>query len=114
MRCSTQTFSGVDTGHDGLPNNPNIAPLPIEGSTIMKQGLAAVNSLPGYHSRMRELTTDNAEQYLRERGLVPAGPVRVRELGDGVSGAVLRVEAGERKFVIKQSRPRLRTRDPWF
>jgi 5-methylthioribose kinase len=63
---------------------------------------------------MLELTPDNAEQYLREHGFVPSGPVRVTELGDGVSGAVLCVEAGDRKFVIKQSRPQLRTREPWF
>src|SRR5947209_944362 len=62
---------------------------------------------------MLELTADNAGDYLIRRGFVK-GPVRVTELADGVSNAVLRVEAGERIFVLKQSRPRLRTRDDWF
>src|SRR5262245_31997042 len=63
---------------------------------------------------MFELTAENAGEYLVRRGFVPAGPVRVTELADGVSNAVLRVEAGKRTFVLKQSRPRLRTRDDWF
>jgi 5-methylthioribose kinase len=63
---------------------------------------------------MFELTADNAPDYLRERGWVGPGPVRVEALGGGVSNAVLRVEAGGRLFVLKQSRPRLRTRDAWF
>jgi 5-methylthioribose kinase len=35
-------------------------------------------------------------------------------LGWGVSNAVLRVETSERTFILKQSRPQLRTRDAWF
>jgi 5-methylthioribose kinase len=63
---------------------------------------------------MRELTTDNALDYLRERGWIGAGPGRVEALGGGVSNVVLRVEAGGQLFVLKQSRPQLRTRDAWF
>src|SRR5215813_74773 len=63
---------------------------------------------------MFELTPENAGAYLRERGFIGAGPVRVTELADGVSNAVLRVETAAGLFVLKQSRPRLRTRDPWF
>src|SRR5438128_5158028 len=63
---------------------------------------------------MLELTAENAGEYLVRRGFVAAGPVQVTELADGVSNAVLRVEAGGNKFVLKQSRPRLRTRDDWF
>lgn len=63
---------------------------------------------------MRELTTDNAADYLRERGWVRAGPVSVELLGGGVSNAVFRVVTPERTFVLKQSRPQLRTRDAWF
>src|SRR3981081_1012429 len=63
---------------------------------------------------MLELTADNALPYLRERGLVGAGPAHVELLGWGVSNVVLRVEAGDRLFVLKQSRPQLRTRDAWF
>src|SRR5438874_73389 len=62
---------------------------------------------------MLELTIENTGEYLRRRGFV-TGPVRVTELAEGVSNAVLCVEAGGRKFVLKQSRPRLRTRDAWF
>jgi 5-methylthioribose kinase len=63
---------------------------------------------------MLELTPENAGEYLVRRGFVAPGPVRVTELADGVSNAVLRIETGTRKFVLKQSRPRLRTRDDWF
>src|SRR5947199_5828200 len=63
---------------------------------------------------MLELTADNALPYLRERGLVGAEPAHVELLGWGVSNVVLRVEAADRLFVLKQSRPQLRTRDAWF
>ena len=63
---------------------------------------------------MRELNADNAAEYLRSRGWIGPGPVRVESLGGGVSNAVLRVETPERRFVLKQSRPQLRTRDAWF
>jgi 5-methylthioribose kinase len=61
---------------------------------------------------MFELTADNAPDYLRERGVV--GPLRVERLSGGVSNEVLRVATPQRRFVLKQSRPRLRTRDAWF
>ncbi|HEV3146285.1 MAG TPA: aminoglycoside phosphotransferase family protein [Gemmataceae bacterium] len=60
------------------------------------------------------LTTDNAEGWLRQRGWVGSGPVQVRELAEGVSNVVLRVETPKRTFVVKQSRPQLRTREAWF
>ncbi len=63
---------------------------------------------------MLELTTDNTVPYLRQRGVIGEEPAQVALLGWGVSNAVLRVEAGERLFVLKQSRPQLRTRDAWF
>src|SRR5919201_808783 len=63
---------------------------------------------------MLELTADNALEYLRERGRVGPGPARVEPLGWGVSNVVLRVVTPGRTFVLKQSRPRLRTRDAWF
>src|SRR6185437_2810121 len=62
---------------------------------------------------MLELTADNAVDYLRPRGWI-AGPARIEALGGGVSNAVLRVETPSRCFVVKQSRPQLRTRDAWF
>src|SRR5260370_4994665 len=63
---------------------------------------------------MLELTADNALPYLRERGLIGVGPAHVELLGWGVSNVGLRVETGGRLFVLKQSRPQLRTRDAWF
>lgn len=63
---------------------------------------------------MLELTADNALDYLRERGRIGAGPASVELLGWGVSNVVLRVRAGDQLFVLKQSRPQLRTRDAWF
>jgi 5-methylthioribose kinase len=63
---------------------------------------------------MLELTSDNAVAYLRDRGWVEGGPVRVEPLGGGVSNQVLRVVTDTTAFVVKQSRPQLRTRDAWF
>ncbi len=63
---------------------------------------------------MLELTAANAADYLRRKGWVRPGPVEVETLSGGVSNAVLRVRTPERVFVLKQSRPQLRTRDAWF
>jgi 5-methylthioribose kinase len=63
---------------------------------------------------MLELTADNILDYLRRVGRLGHGPARVELLGGGVSNVVLRVDMPERAFVVKQSRPQLRTRDDWF
>ncbi len=63
---------------------------------------------------MIELTADNAVDYLHRGGWIDAGPARIEPLSGGVSNAVLRVETADRLFVLKQSRPQLRTRDAWF
>jgi 5-methylthioribose kinase len=63
---------------------------------------------------MIELTVDNAADYLRQRGWIGDGPASLALLGGGVSNSVLRVETPDRLFVLKQSRPQLRTRDAWF
>src|SRR5690348_155148 len=63
---------------------------------------------------MLELTPDNAAAYLQSKGWVESGPVHVELLAGGVSNQVLRVTAGSHIFVLKQSRPQLRTRDAWF
>jgi 5-methylthioribose kinase len=63
---------------------------------------------------MIELTTENAVDYLRERGLLGAGSAQAELLAGGVSNLVLRIKQGENRFVLKQSRPRLRTREDWF
>src|SRR5215467_9185501 len=63
---------------------------------------------------MLELTADNCLDYLHTRGWIAPGPAHVEPLGWGVSNAVLRVVTSERTFILKQSRPQLRTRDAWF
>jgi 5-methylthioribose kinase len=64
---------------------------------------------------MFELTADNATDWLRRRGQLGADEAaQVRELADGVSNAVLRVETPRRTFVLKQSRTQLRTQAAWF
>jgi 5-methylthioribose kinase len=63
---------------------------------------------------MIEITPDNALQYLRSAGRVNPGPATVTALGWGVSNVVLRVETADGRFVLKQSRPQLRTRDLWL
>lgn len=65
---------------------------------------------------MEMLTPQNALDYARQSGLLTSTESgRVDALAWGVSNAVLRVtpDRGE-AFVIKQSRPQLRTPDPWF
>ena len=63
---------------------------------------------------MREVTPENAAEYLRETGRVPPGrAVEAKALGWGVSNVVIRVEVeGEPPFVLKQARERLRTEGP--
>jgi 5-methylthioribose kinase len=63
---------------------------------------------------MTELTPDNVLDYLRQSGRIGPAPARVTPLGGGVSNAVFRVETGDGLFVLKQSRPQLRTRDLWL
>jgi 5-methylthioribose kinase len=63
---------------------------------------------------MLELTADNVLDYLCARGWVRAGEARVESLGWGISNALFRVVTPERTFVLKQSRPQLRTRDTWL
>jgi aminoglycoside phosphotransferase (APT) family kinase protein len=63
---------------------------------------------------MLELTAENAADYLRQRGWISGGFCKVEELSGGVSNIVLRVQTFTERFVLKQSRPQLRTADPWF
>src|SRR5262245_2044342 len=63
---------------------------------------------------MIELTVDNAADFLRRNNWIDAGPVSVEPLTGGVSNQVLRVATPRTRFVLKQSRPQLRTRDAWF
>src|SRR6266481_5289332 len=64
---------------------------------------------------MREVTPENAAEYLRQTGRVAEGrPVCVRALGWGVSNIVMRVDVeGEPPYVLKQARARLRTEAHW-
>src|SRR5438132_5177273 len=63
---------------------------------------------------MLELTADNALDYLRKRGVNSWESAEVESLGGGVSNIVLRIVTPERTFILKQSRPQLRTRDTWL
>ena len=63
---------------------------------------------------MLELTTENAADYMRERGWTDGGFCQVEELAGGVSNVVFRVRTFKGLSVLKQSRPQLRTADPWF
>lgn len=63
---------------------------------------------------MLELTTENAAAYLAQQGWPADGPCQVEELSGGVSNVVFRVKTNQDWYVLKQSRPQLRTADPWF
>src|SRR5438132_9011097 len=63
---------------------------------------------------MVKLGPDIALAFLRWIGKLGSELARVEALGWGVSNLVLRVVTPERTFVLKQSRPQLRTRDAWF
>jgi len=59
-------------------------------------------------------TPENALDYLRSTGRIPPGPASVAALGWGVSNVVLRVETAGGRFILKQSRPQIATRDLWL
>ncbi len=61
---------------------------------------------------MLELSAANAAEYVVSRGLPP--PLRVRELGGGVSNTVLLVEGCHARFVLKQALGKLRVEQDWF
>jgi 5-methylthioribose kinase len=63
---------------------------------------------------MFELTPENAADYLRAKGWLSGPSARLELLGGGVSNMVLMAVTDERRFVVKQSRPQLRTREAWF
>src|SRR3954468_19452231 len=62
---------------------------------------------------MHELTSENALEYLRQAGRLE-GASAVEPLSGGVSNLGRRVHPPAGPFVLKQSRPQLRTRDAWF
>jgi hypothetical protein len=63
---------------------------------------------------MLELTAANAADYLAQHGWATGGFCEVEELSGGVSNVVFRVKTLKGWYVLKQSRPQLRTADPWF
>jgi 5-methylthioribose kinase len=63
---------------------------------------------------MLELSPSNALDYVRGKGWIGTGPASVEALTWGVSNAVLRIITPQLAFILKQSRPQLRTRDAWF
>ncbi|MGE3818872.1 MAG: phosphotransferase family protein [Isosphaeraceae bacterium] len=64
---------------------------------------------------MREITAENAAEYLRETGRVPPGrALDVRALGWGVSNVVIRAQVeGEPPIILKQARAQLRVKMRW-
>ncbi len=62
---------------------------------------------------MLEISSSNAADYLREKGWLPPS-AQFQPLSGGVSNLVLQVVSPERSFVIKQSRPQLGTKEPWY
>jgi 5-methylthioribose kinase len=70
--------------------------------------------MPTDRASMFEITPDNAVEFLRSKGWIDTGPAQVELLAGGVSNIVLRVTSANRKFVLKQSCPQLRTKDAWF
>jgi aminoglycoside phosphotransferase (APT) family kinase protein len=69
---------------------------------------------PCYKKIMREITPENAADYLLQTGLVGEEILSVEALGWGVSNLVLRVRTPRQWYVLKQSRPQLRTRELWL
>jgi len=64
---------------------------------------------------MIELDANNIEVHLRARGwCAPDTFLRAEPLTGGVSNVVFRVDTTAGQFILKQSRPQLRTRDTWF
>ena len=64
------------------------------------------------------LSAETAPAYLRGRGLIDgseadAGDVSATPLGGGVSNRVVRVDAGDRSFVLKQPLSNLAVEDDW-
>lgn len=65
---------------------------------------------------MRIIEAESAEEYLRERGFLEQHErIQATNLAGGVSNVVIGCESNLRPpFVLKQSRPQLRTKEPWF
>ena len=65
------------------------------------------------------LSPGNVQAYLAEHGLWPgSAPLRIRELGGGISNVVLLVEGNSQngegiRWVVKQSLDKLRVQDDW-
>ena len=61
------------------------------------------------------LSPATAPAYLREQGLVDESGTETSavSLGGGVSNRVVRVDAGDRSFVLKQPRPNLAVEEDW-
>ncbi|MCS7161065.1 MAG: aminoglycoside phosphotransferase family protein [Gemmatales bacterium] len=62
---------------------------------------------------MWEITPENAVDYLRASRLWADEVLGVEPLGWGVSNLVLRIRTAQRWYVLKQSRPQLRTKELW-
>jgi aminoglycoside phosphotransferase (APT) family kinase protein len=99
--------------------------LPIPTPT-MSAALASSASLINDRLQLTILSTQQIDtthlpiesggvvSYLRDRGVIEAGPAHVVELGGGVSNLVLAITTRERRVVFKQALPRLRVADEWL
>jgi 5-methylthioribose kinase len=77
-------------------------------------GDTTIKDLPNDAMLTLELTPANAAEYLRTQGWCKGQDIAVEPLSWGVSNAVLRVTTPEATFILKQSRPQLRTRETWL
>jgi 5-methylthioribose kinase len=65
-------------------------------------------------SRVLDITAGNVRGYLVEHEVITSTcRPEIRELGGGISNVVIRVEADDDCFVLKQSLPKLRVADDW-
>ncbi len=60
------------------------------------------------------MTETELERYLRDAGLLRAGPTQITPLTGGVSSDIVVVSQGQRSFVVKQALAKLKVADEWF
>lgn len=60
------------------------------------------------------MSPDELLPYLCQRGLVQSPTARLKPLSGGVSSDIWLVEDGDRRFVVKQARPKLHVPGDWY
>ena len=89
VEAATRSFAGLRTNPDHFADAPLEPPLPLDPA-----------SLPDY-LRGKQLVSDTA-------------PVKVTELGGGISNALLLYQSDAERGVVKQARPRIRVQEEWL